>query len=60
MTIRITIKNDDDSREVVIDYVDPADPMAPVEPGSLVIGPQAQAEAFVHATQGLLIREVQP
>lgn len=59
MTIRITIKNEDTDREIEVECTDPIDPAFGLSTaGGTVLGPQSQAEFWVHASQAVLVREV--
>lgn len=62
MTIRITIKNDDENREVEVEYIGTGEAITQQggKPGSTVIGPEGSAEFFVHSSQGVVVREVAP
>lgn len=60
MTIRITVTNTDETREVEVIPVDP-DYAAPADPTrATVLGPGSTQEFHVHTSQGYLVREVLP
>jgi hypothetical protein len=61
MTIKITVRNDDDSREIEVQYADPvAQAVGLTIAPPTIIGPKGTAEFWVHATQAVLVREVTP
>jgi hypothetical protein len=60
MTIKIKVSNEDESRDIEVEYVGTAEAVTQAggKPGATIIGPQGAAEFYVHSSQGVVVREV--